>query len=41
MEITGVTYSVDHYEHYNQNGDRNYFEEVVDAMILDGISGMN
>jgi len=41
MEITGVTYSVDHYEHYNQNGDRNYFEEIIDAMILDGISGMN
>ena len=41
MEITGVTYSTTHYEHYNQNGDRNYFEEVVDAMILDGISGMN
>jgi len=41
MEVTGVTYSVDHYEHYNQNGDRNYFEEVVDKMILDGISGMN
>jgi hypothetical protein len=41
MEITGVTYSSTHYEHYNQNGDRNYFEEVIDAMILDGISGMN
>jgi hypothetical protein len=41
MEIKGVTYSTTHYEHYNQNGDRNYFEEVIDAMILDGISGMN
>jgi hypothetical protein len=41
MEITGVTYSTSDYEHYNQNGDRNYFEEVVDKMILDGISGMN
>ena len=41
MEITGVTYSVSDYEHYNQNGDLNYFEEVIDAMILDGISGMN
>jgi type I restriction-modification system DNA methylase subunit len=41
MEITGVTYSTSDYEHYNQNGDINYFEEVVDKMILDGISGMN
>jgi hypothetical protein len=41
MEITGVTYSTTHYEHYNQNGDRNYFEEVIDKMILDGIAGMN
>jgi hypothetical protein len=41
MEITGVTYSTAHYEHYNQNGDRNYFEEVIDKMILDGIVGMN
>ena len=41
MEITGVTYSVSHYEHYNQNNDKNYFEEIIDMMILDGISGMN
>jgi hypothetical protein len=41
MEITGVTYSSAHYEHYNQNGDRNYFEEIIDKMILDGIVGMN
>jgi hypothetical protein len=41
MEITGVTYSVSHYEHYNQHGDLNYFEEVIDKMILEGISGMN
>ena len=41
MEITGVTYSTAHYEHYNQNGDINYFEEVIDAMILDEIAGMN
>jgi len=41
MEITGVTYSTAHYEHYNQNGDRNYFEEVIDAMILSEIGGMN
>lgn len=41
MEITGVTYSTTHYEHYNQNGDKNYFEEIIDSMILDGIAGMN
>ncbi len=41
MEITGVTYSVSHYEHYNQNNDKNYFEDIIDMMILDGISGMN
>ncbi len=41
MEITGVTYSVSHYEHYNQNGDSNYFEEIVDKMILDQVVGMN
>ena len=41
MEITGVTYSTAHYEHYNQHGDINYFEEVIDAMILDEIGGMN
>ena len=36
-----ITDSVKNYEHYNQNGDINYFEEVVDKMILDGIAGMN
>jgi len=41
MEITGLTYSISHYDHYNQHGDKNYFEEVIDAMILDGIAGMN
>jgi hypothetical protein len=41
MEITGVTYSVSDYENYKKNGDVNYFEEVVDAMILDGVEGMN
>ena len=39
--ITGVTYSTSHYEHYEKHGDKNYFEEIVDAMILDGIDGMN
>jgi hypothetical protein len=41
MEITGLTYSTEHYNHYEKNGDKNYFEEIVDKMILEGISGMN
>jgi hypothetical protein len=41
MEITGLTYSTEHYNHYEQHGDKNYFEEIVDKMILEGISGMN
>ena len=41
MEITGVTYSVEHYNQFAETGDKNYFEEIIDAMILDGISGMN
>jgi site-specific DNA-methyltransferase (adenine-specific) len=39
--MTGVTYSVTDYENYNKIGDSNYFEDVIDKMILDGISGMN
>ncbi len=30
-----------HYEEYQKTGDTNYFEEIIDAMVLDGISGMN
>jgi type I restriction-modification system DNA methylase subunit len=41
MEITGLTYSAEHYIHYEKHGDKNYFEEIVDKMILEGISGMN
>ena len=37
----GVTYSTEHYENYNQNGDKNYFEEIIDQMILDQVVGMN
>ncbi len=37
----GNTYSTDHYENYNQSGDKNYFEEIVDKMILDQVVGMN
>lgn len=41
QEVKGVTYSVDDYEKFAETGDLNYFEEVIDMMILDGISGMN
>lgn len=34
-ENTGATYSRSHYAHYMQNRDLNYFEEVVDMLILD------
>jgi hypothetical protein len=40
-EVKGVTYSVEHYQEFEQTGDLNYFEEIIDMMILDGISGMN
>lgn len=36
-----ATYSTKHYENYNQSGDKNYFEEIVDKMILDQVVGMN
>jgi hypothetical protein len=38
MEI-GLT--TEHYNHYEKHGDKNYFEEIIDKMILEGISGMN
>ena len=41
QEVKGVTYSVEHYEKFAETGDLNYFEEIIDMMILDGISGMN
>ena len=37
----GATYSTNHYENYNQSGDKNYFEEIIDKMILDQVVGMN
>lgn len=36
-----ATYSTEHYENYNQSGDKNYFEEIIDKMILDQVVGMN
>lgn len=38
MEIIGTTYSVSDYQHYNQHGDINYFEEVIDKLMLDKYS---
>jgi hypothetical protein len=41
MEITGVTYSSAHYEAYMNDNNSNIFEEIVESMILDEVSGMN
>jgi site-specific DNA-methyltransferase (adenine-specific) len=41
MEVTGQTYSTTHYEEFKRTGNQNLFEEIVDSMVLDGISGMN
>ena len=37
MESTNA-YSVENYEHYRKNGDKNYFEEVIDALMLERYS---
>ena len=39
--MIGATYSNTDYDNYKMTGDTNYFEEIIDKMILDGISGMN
>jgi hypothetical protein len=41
MEITGQTYSTTQYEEFKRTGNKNIFEEIIDRMILDGVSGMN
>lgn len=41
MEILGATYSIEHYENFKKHNDNNYFEEIIDAMVLDGVAGMN
>lgn len=41
MELTGVTYSVSDYKEFEETGNKNIFEEVVDKMILDEVAGMN
>jgi len=39
--MTGATYSNEHYTHYNTNGNKNYFEEIIDMMILQAVAGFN
>jgi hypothetical protein len=39
--MTGQTYSTTHYDEFKRTGNQNIFEEVVDSMVLDGVSGMN
>jgi site-specific DNA-methyltransferase (adenine-specific) len=34
MEIN-LKYTEEHYEHFQKNGDKNYFEELVDKVVLD------
>jgi site-specific DNA-methyltransferase (adenine-specific) len=41
MEITGQTYSTAHYEEFNKTKNKAIFEDVIDRMILEGVSGMN
>jgi site-specific DNA-methyltransferase (adenine-specific) len=39
--MIGTTYSTAHYEEFKRTGNQNLFEEIIDSMVLDGISGMN
>ena len=39
--VSGRNYSISDYQNYDDLGDSNYFEEVIDKMIIDGIEGMN
>lgn len=39
--MTGLTYSTEHYKEFKETGNINIFEDVIDRMIIDGISGMN
>jgi len=38
QNITGSTYSSEHYAEYNKTGNKNLFEEVIDKLILDKYS---
>jgi hypothetical protein len=39
--MIGATYSTDYYSEFQRNGDKNYFEEIIDMMILQEVSGFN
>ena len=39
--MTGATFSSTHYQEYQETGDKNIFEEVIEMMILEGVAGMN
>ncbi len=39
--MIGTTYSTTHYDEFKRTGNQNIFEEVIDSMVLDGVSGMN
>lgn len=39
--MIGTTYSTSHYEEFEKTGSKEIFEDVIDKMILEGISGMN
>ena len=39
--MIGATYSMGHYELYQETMDKNLFEEIVDQMIIDQVPGMN
>ncbi len=36
--MTGITYSVDHYEEYKETKNKNLFEEVIDQLMIDELS---
>lgn len=39
--MIGLTYSTEHYETFSKTGDKNIFEDVIDKMIIEEVSGMN
>jgi site-specific DNA-methyltransferase (adenine-specific) len=39
--MIGLTYSTEHYDKFNKTGDKKIFEDIIDKMILEEVSGMN
>lgn len=39
--MIGATYSTEHYSEFQRNRDKNYFEEIIDMMILQEVAGFN